>query len=132
MLFRSSGNVSVAFVDIPPALPLIQAGRVKALAVLSAKGNAELPGVPALAESVPGYDASSWQGFFARAGTPRPIIDKLNAALAADFKRPQTAARFRALGIVAQWDTPAEFAAFITEQSAKWGKVIRAAGITPQ
>jgi tripartite-type tricarboxylate transporter receptor subunit TctC len=81
---------------------------------------------------VPGYDASSWQGFFARAGTPQPIIDKLNAALAADFKRPQTAEHFKALGIVAQSDTPAEFAAFITEQSAKWGKVIKSAGIEPQ
>jgi tripartite-type tricarboxylate transporter receptor subunit TctC len=128
----ASGNVSMEFVDIPPALPLIKAGKLKALAVLSAKGNPELPGVPPLAETVPGYDASSWQGFFARAGTPQPIIDKLNAALAADFKRPETAERFMALGIVAQWDTPAEFAAFITEQSAKWGKVIRAAGITPQ
>ena len=64
--------------------------------------------------------------------TPRPTIDKLNAALAADFKRPETAERFKALDIVAQWNTPAEFAAFITEQSAKWGKVIRAAGIEPQ
>jgi tripartite-type tricarboxylate transporter receptor subunit TctC len=128
----ASGNVSMEFVDIPPALPLIQAGKLKVLAVLSAKGNPELPGVPPLAETVPGYDASSWQGFFARAGTPQPIIDKLNAALAADFKRPETAERFRALGIVAQWDTPAEFAAFITEQSAKWGKAIRAAGIAPQ
>jgi tripartite-type tricarboxylate transporter receptor subunit TctC len=128
----ASGNVSMEFVDIPPALPLIQAGKLKVLAVLSAKGNPELPGVPPLAETVPGYDASSWQGFFARAGTPQPIIDKLNAALAADFKRPETAERFRALGIVAQWDAPAEFAAFTTEQSAKWGKVIRAAGITPQ
>src|SRR5262249_60408813 len=102
----ASGNVSVAFVDIPPALPLIQAGRVKPLAVLSAKGNPELPGVPPLAETVAGYDASSWQGFFARAGTPPPIIDNLNAALAADFKRPETAERFKALGIVAQWNTP--------------------------
>ena len=128
----ASGNVSMEFVDITPALPLIQAGRVKALAALSAKGNPELPAVPPLAEAVPGYDASSWQGFFARTGTPRPIIDKLNAALAADLKRPETAERFKALGIVAQWNTPAEFAAFITEQSAKWGKVIRAAGIEPE
>ena len=128
----ASGNVSMEFVDIPPALPLIQAGKLKVLAVLSAKGNSELPSVPPLAETVPGYDASSWQGFFARAGTPQPIIDMVNAALAVDFKRPETAERFRALGIVAQWDTPGEFAAFITEQSAKWGKVIRAAGITPQ
>ena len=128
----ASGNVAMEFVDIPPALPLIQAGKVKAIAVLSAKGNSELPGVPALAETVPGYDASSWQGFFARAGTASPIIDKLNTALAADFKRPETAERFKALGIVAQWDTPAGFAAFIAEQNTKWGKVIRAAGIEPQ
>jgi tripartite-type tricarboxylate transporter receptor subunit TctC len=128
----ASGNVSMEFVDIPPALPLIQAGKLKVLAALSSKGNSELPGVPPLAETVPGYDASSWQGFFARAGTPQPIVDKLNAVLAADFKRPETAERFKAHGIVAQWDTPAEFAAFITEQSAKWGKIIRAAGIAPQ
>jgi tripartite-type tricarboxylate transporter receptor subunit TctC len=128
----ASGSVSMNFADIPPALPLIQAGKLKVLAALSAKGNPELPGVPALAETVPGYDASSWQGFFARAGTQQPIVDKLNAALAADFKRPATAERFKALGIVAQWGTPAEFADFIAEQSAKWGKVIRAAGIEPQ
>jgi tripartite-type tricarboxylate transporter receptor subunit TctC len=128
----ASGNVSMSFVDIPPALPLIQAGKIKVLAALSAKGNSELPGVPPLAEAVPGYDASSWQGFFARAGTPQPIIDRLNAALAADFKKPETAARFKALGVVAQSDTPAEFASFITEQSAKWGSVIKAAGIEPQ
>jgi tripartite-type tricarboxylate transporter receptor subunit TctC len=128
----ASGNVSMMFVDIPPALPLIQAGKIKALAALSAKGNSELPGVPPLAETVSGYDASSWQGFFAHAGTPQPIVDRLNAALAADFKRPETAERFKSFGIVAQWDTPAEFAAFITEQSAKWGKVIKAAGIEPQ
>jgi tripartite-type tricarboxylate transporter receptor subunit TctC len=128
----ASGNVSLAFVDLTPALPLIQGGKIKVLAALSAKGNSELPGVPPLSETVPGYDASSWQGFFAHAGTPRPIVDKLNAALAADFKRPETAERFKALGIVAQWDTPAEFSAFITEQSAKWGKIIKAAGIEPQ
>jgi tripartite-type tricarboxylate transporter receptor subunit TctC len=128
----ASGNVSMMFVDIPPALPLIQAGKIKALAALSAKGNSELPGVPPLAETVSGYDASSWQGFFAHAGTPQPIVDKLNAALAADFKKPETAERFKSFGVVAQWDTPSEFAAFITEQSAKWGKVIKAAGIEPQ
>jgi tripartite-type tricarboxylate transporter receptor subunit TctC len=128
----ASGNVSMEFVDIPPALPLIQAGKLKLLAVLAAKRNPEFPNVPSVAETVPGYDASSWQGFFARAGTPKPIVGKINAALAVDFKRPETAERFKALGIVAQSDTPDEFRAFIVDQSAKWGKVIKAAGIEPQ
>ena len=125
----ASGNVSMEFVDLTPALPLIQAGKLKLLAVLSNTRDPDMPDVPSLAETVPGYDAKSWQGFFAHSGTPKPIVDKLNAALVADLKLPETTKRFDALGIVAQWDTPAEFGAFITEQSAKWGKVIKAAGI---
>ncbi len=70
----------------------------------------------------------SWQGFFARAGTPKPIVDALNAALVADLKKPETATRFNTMGIVAQWDTPEEFRAFIAAETEKWGKVIKAAG----
>ena len=128
----ASGNISMEFADLTPALPLIQSGKLKLLAVLSEKRDPDFPNVPAVAETVPGYDGSSWQGVFARAGTPKDIINKLNAALVADLKRPETAERFKALGIVAQWDTPDEFRAFITEQREKWGKVIRAAGIEPQ
>jgi tripartite-type tricarboxylate transporter receptor subunit TctC len=128
----ASGNVSMEFSDLTPALPLIQAGKLKLLAVLANKRDPDMPNVPALSETVPGYDGSSWQGFFARAGTPEPIVSRLNAALVADLKRPETAARFKALGIIAQWDTPDEFRAFITAQTAKWAKVIRAAGIEPQ
>jgi tripartite-type tricarboxylate transporter receptor subunit TctC len=128
----ASGNVAMEFTDLTPALPLIQGGKLKILAVLSAKRDPDMPDVPSVAETIPGYDASSWQGFFARAGTPKPIVDKLNAALVADLKRPETTERFKALGVVTQWDTPDEFRAFITTQSEKWGKVIRAAGIEPQ
>jgi tripartite-type tricarboxylate transporter receptor subunit TctC len=128
----ASGNISMEFVDLTPALPLIQAGKIKLLAVLSNKRDPDMPDVPSLSETVPGYDAKSWQGFFAHSGTPKPIVDNLNAALVADLKRPETAKRFDDLGIVAQWDTPEEFAAFITEQTAKWGKVIKAAGIQPE
>jgi tripartite-type tricarboxylate transporter receptor subunit TctC len=128
----ASGNVSMEFVDLTPALPLIQAGKLKLLAVLSNTRDPDMPDIPSLSETVPGYDAKSWQGFFAHSGTPKPIVDKLNAALVADLKRPETAKRFDALGIVAQWDTPDEFGAFITEQSAKWGKIIKAAGIQPE
>jgi tripartite-type tricarboxylate transporter receptor subunit TctC len=128
----ASGNVSMEFSDVTPALPFIQAGKLKLLAVLSASRDPDMPNVPALSETVPGYDGSSWQGFFARSGTPQPIISKLNAALVADLKRPETAARFKPLGIVAQWDTPAEFRAFIAVQTAKWVDVIRAAHIEMQ
>ncbi len=125
----ASGNVSLEFTDLAPALPLIDSGKLKLVAVTAGKRDPDLPNVPTVAETVPGYDASSWQGFFARAGTPKAIIDKLNAALVADLKRPETAARFKSMGIVAQWDTPDEFRAFIAAESVKWGKVIRAAGI---
>jgi tripartite-type tricarboxylate transporter receptor subunit TctC len=128
----ASGNVSMEFTDLTPALPLIQAGKLKILAVLSSKRNPDMPNVPTVAETVPGYDAQSWQGFFARAGTPQGIVTKLNGALATDLKRPETIALFKGMGIVAQSDTPEEFRAFIASESVKWGKVIRAAGITPQ
>lgn len=128
----ASGNVSMEFSDLTPALPLIKAGKLKLLAVLSGKRDPDMPDIPALSETVPGYEGNSWQGVFARSGTPKPIIDKLNAALVADLKRPETAARFKTLGIVAQWDTPDEFRAFIVAQTQKWVQIIRAAHIELQ
>jgi len=128
----ASGNVSMEFSDVTPALPLIQAGKLKLLAVLSPKRDPGMPDIPALAETLPRYEGQSWQGFFARAGTPRPIVDRLNAALVAVLKQPETTARFKAMGIIAQSNSPDEFRTFIAEQSAKWGKIIKAAGIEPQ
>jgi tripartite-type tricarboxylate transporter receptor subunit TctC len=128
----ASGNISMEFSDLTPALPLIQAGKLKLIAMLSPKRDPDMPDVPALAETVPGYEGQSWQGFFARAGTPKPIVDALNAALVADLKKPETAKRFNTMGIVAQSDTPEEFNAFIAAQTERWGKVIKAAGIEPQ
>jgi tripartite-type tricarboxylate transporter receptor subunit TctC len=125
----AAGNVSLEFADLTPALPLIQAGKLKLIAMLSSKRDPDMPNVPTVAETVPGYEGQSWQGFFARAGTPQDIIDKLNAALVADLKKPETAKRFNTMGIVARWDTPDEFRAFIASETVKWGKIIRAAGI---
>jgi len=82
----ASGNVSMEFTDLAPALPLIHAGSLKILAVLSSQRNPEMPHVPSIAETVQGYDAMGWQGFFARAGTPKTIVDKLNATLVSDLK----------------------------------------------
>ena len=132
LLDVASGNVSMMFADLPPALPLIQSGKVKILAVTAGTRSKDMPDVPTIAETVLGYEAHSWHGLFAPAGTPKTIVEKINAALVADLKRPETAARFKAMGIDAQWDTPEEFRAFIAAESAKWGKVIRAAGIEQQ
>jgi tripartite-type tricarboxylate transporter receptor subunit TctC len=78
---------------------------------------------------VAGGIAQSWHGLFARAGTPKAIVEAVAAPLAADLKRPETMARFKAIGIVATSDTPDEFGAFIAAESAKWSMVIRQAGI---
>ena len=125
----ASGVVSMEFTDLAPATPLIQAGKLKLIALLGGKRDPDMPNVPTVGETVPGYEAQSWQGLFARAGTPKPIIDDIARYLAADLKRPETVAKFKAIGIVAQSDTPAEFRAFITSESVKWGKVIRQSGI---
>jgi tripartite-type tricarboxylate transporter receptor subunit TctC len=127
-----SGNVSMEFADLAPALPLIKAGKLKVLAVTSRTHSADIPDVPTLAETLPGYEAFGWQGLLAPAGTPKSVVEKLNEVLVADLKRPETAARFKAIGIDARWSTPDEFRAFIASESAKWGPIIRAAGIEPQ
>ncbi len=128
----ASGVVSMEFTDLAPATPLIQSGKLKLIALLGAKRDPDMPNVPTVGETVPGYVAQSWQGLFARAGTPKPIIDDIARYLAAYLKRPETVAKFKAIGIVARSDTPAEFRAFIALESAKWGKVIKQAGIKPQ
>jgi tripartite-type tricarboxylate transporter receptor subunit TctC len=125
----ASGNVSMEFTDMAPATPLIQSGKLKLIALLGAKRDPDMPNVPTVGETVPGYVAQSWQGLFARAGTPESIVAEIAKPLAADLKRPETIARFKAIGIIAQSDTPAEFRAFIASESSKWGKVIHQAGI---
>src|ERR1051326_1046176 len=127
----ASGNISMEFTDLAPAMPLIQAGKLKLIAMLANTRSPDMPDVPSVAETVPGYDAKSWQGLFARAGTPKTIVERISTALRPDLQRPETAARFKAIGIVAQADTPEEFRAFIASESVKWGKVIHAAGIEP-
>jgi tripartite-type tricarboxylate transporter receptor subunit TctC len=127
-----SGNVSMEFADLAPALPLIKAGKLKVLAVTSRTHSVDIPDVPTLAETLPGYEAFGWQGLLAPAGTPKSVVEKLNEVLVADLKRPETAARFKAIGIDARWSTPDEFRAFIASESAKWGPIIHAAGIEPQ
>ena len=124
-----AGHVQIASMGFPAALPMVNAGKLRALAVTSAKRSALLPDVPTVGESgLPGYDVSSWYGVFAPAGTPEPIITRLYTELAAHFKSPDTAKRLSALGAEAAIKSPAELAAFMREDIKKWAAVVKASG----
>ncbi len=128
-----AGQVMAAFVVPQVVVAPIKAGKLRALAVLSDKRLAGLPDVPTSAEAgLPGVEAVVWNGIFAPAGTPRPVIDVLHRELVKAYNAPDIKAQVEATGSYVVADTPEEFAAFIRAEVAKWGKVGRAAGIKPQ
>jgi tripartite-type tricarboxylate transporter receptor subunit TctC len=124
-----AGQVQVAFSPVPTVIGYIRAGKLRALGVTSTTRVDALPDVPPVAEFVPGYEASTWFGVAAPKKTPAEIIDKLNKEVNASLDDPKMTARLADLGAVPMKTTPAEFGQFIAEQTEKWGKVIRAAGI---
>jgi tripartite-type tricarboxylate transporter receptor subunit TctC len=124
-----SGQVQVAFTAIAPLIGYIHSGKLRALAVTSAKRLDVLPDVPALDEFVPGYEGSGWIGVGAPKDTPGAIIDKLNKEINAAISDPQMKARFGGLGIEEEPGTPAQFATLIADASVKWAKVVQFAGI---
>jgi tripartite-type tricarboxylate transporter receptor subunit TctC len=124
-----AGQVQVAFSPVPTVIGYIRAGKLRALGVTSTTRVDALPDVPPVAEFVPGYEASTWFGVAAPKKTPAEIIDKLNKEVNASLDDPKMTARLADLGAAPMKTTPAEFGQFIAEQTEKWGKVIRAAGI---
>jgi tripartite-type tricarboxylate transporter receptor subunit TctC len=125
-----SGEVSWMFGTILPTLPHIKSGRLRAIGVSSAKRSDVLPDVPAIAETLPGFEATSWYGIFAPAGTPKTTIVKLNAEIARILQSPDVRDYLLRQGATPVGDTPEKFDAHFREQIAKWGKVIKQAGIT--
>ena len=123
------GQVQLVFGPISQLLEYIRAGKLRALAVTTANRQAVLPDVPAVREFLPGYEASTWYGIGAPAGTPSVIVGSLNRETNAALTDPEVKARFAALGIVPMPATPAEFGTFIAAENEKWAKVIRAANI---
>src|SRR5262245_20759761 len=126
-----SGQVQVMFVALPAAIGYIRAGELRALAVTSASRSSELPDLPAVAEFVQGYEASGWIGIGAPRGTPAAIIDKLNSNIAAGLADPQVKARIKGLGADPMPMTPTEFGTFMADETEKWAKVVKFAGIRP-
>ena len=123
------GQVSVMFPTIPTAIPHVRAGKLRALAVTTAKRTAITPELPTIAESgVPGYDVSSWYGLLAPAGTPAAVVAKLQREVARVLRLPDVSERLTPQGLDIVADTPGEFAAIIKSEIVKWAKVVKASG----
>jgi tripartite-type tricarboxylate transporter receptor subunit TctC len=125
-----AGRVPLMSSTMPPALPHIKSGKVRAIAVTSARRSPALPEVPTVAESgLPGYEAIAWQGLVAPAGTPKPVVSRLNAEFVKALKQPDVIAKLNEQGFETVASTPEWFAQYTRTEIAKWSKVIKAAGI---
>ena len=123
------GTMDLMFDNLPSAMPQIKAGKLKALAVTSAQRSAALPDLPTIAEAgVPGFDASSWFGLLAPAGTPADIVNRIQQEAAKAMKTPDLSARLLQVGAIPSGMSPEKFAAFIKAETAKWAKVVKASG----
>jgi len=125
-----AGQVQVTFDNLPSSIGHIKAGKLRALAVTTAKRSPELPDVPTVAESVPGYEASAFFGFGVPHGTPKEIVDKLNHEINEALKDPGMLKKLGDLGGIPVSGTPADFGKFLTAETAKWEKVVRAANLS--
>jgi tripartite-type tricarboxylate transporter receptor subunit TctC len=109
----------------------VKAGRLRGLAVTSAERSEVLPDLPTVADVLPGYEASAWYGLGVPKGTPAEIIDKLNTEINAILADPKAKARFAELGASPLPGTPAEFGKLMEDETEKWGKVVKFAGVKP-
>ena len=123
------GRVDAIFSNFPSTLPYVQDGRLRGLAVTTAKRQPEVPNLPAIAEFVPGYDVSSWFALFVAAKTPPEIVAKLNADAVGALNTPAVKQRYAQLGATVVGSTQGELAAHLKAEMDRWGPVIRAAGI---
>ncbi len=126
------GQVQVLFDNMPSSIEYLKAGKLRPLAVTTAARSDALPGVPTVAETVPGYEASAWFGLGVPKGTPAEIVDKLNAAVNAGLADPKLKARLTDLGGSMLAGTPADFGKVIVEETEKWAKVVKFSGAKPE
>jgi len=128
-----SGRIQLYFATMPAAMPHVKSGKLAPIAVTSAKRSQALPELPTVAESgVPGYEASTWYGVLAPAHTPSAVIARLHAEIVRILAEPELRARLADQGFEPVGNSPEEFGAYIKSEIAKWGKVIRDAGIRPE
>jgi tripartite-type tricarboxylate transporter receptor subunit TctC len=123
------GQIQLMFDSMPSAMPHVKSGKIRALAVTTARRSPAVPELPTVAESgVPGFDISTWYGVWAPPATPKDIVDKIAAEMARALKQPAVRERLAALGAEAVGNTPEEFAAYCRTELAKWSKIVRESG----
>jgi len=130
LLSLAGGNVQVMFDNLPSAMQLIKAGKIKALGVTSAVRSAALPDLPTVEEAggLKGFEASSWFGLLAPAGTPPDVAQRIQQEVARSLASPAMKERLTTLGAIPSGNTPAQFAALIEAEHRKWAEVVKASG----
>ncbi len=125
------GQTQLMFDTMLSAMPHVRAGKLRALAVTSAKRSPAAPEIPTVAESgLPGFEAIAWNGLLAPAGTPRDVLLKISTELRGAMEQPDVRERFEAQGFAAAWNTPEAFSTFIGAEIEKWGRVVKVSGAT--
>jgi tripartite-type tricarboxylate transporter receptor subunit TctC len=128
-----AGRIHMVFSGVPQCLPHVQAGRLRALGVTTPKRTPAMPTVPTIAEAgVPGYDVTVWYGILVTGGTPRPIVEKLNADFVKAIQAPDVRQQLTAMGLDPVGNTVAQFTATVRSEIKQWADVIRRAGIKAQ
>lgn len=127
-----AGQIPMSFETVTVALPFIQSGKARALAVTSATRSHALPDVPTLAEAgVPGFDVASWQAIYAPAGTPADVVKRLNAEIQKIIAQPDMAEKMQGLGLAYKPNSPEEFAKFGQTEIQKWAKIVKDGNVKP-
>jgi tripartite-type tricarboxylate transporter receptor subunit TctC len=123
------GHIQLGIDSMTTTIPHAQSGAVRALAVTTPQRSASVPDLPTIGETLPGYEATAWQGLFAPAGTPRPIVDRLAAEVKQILEMPEVATSLKAVGAEPAPMLPDAFAAFTRTERAKWKEVVRVSGV---
>ena len=122
------GSIQLMFDNMPSALPMAREGKIRAIAVTTAKRSSAAPEIPTIAETIPGFEATTWFAMFAPAGTPKPVVDKLSAEVQRVFRLPEVAERLKTLGLEAVLSSPEDLAAYQASEISKWTKVVKESG----
>lgn len=122
------GHVPIMFDNLPPSLEHIRSGKLRALGITTRERLTSVPDLPTIAETLPGFETYSWNALFAPAGTPKAVIDKLNATALAALADPEVTAKLAELSVKSVGSTPEELAAHVKAELAKWAPIVKASG----